>query len=589
MAAENSPSPASPSPASPSTAWPRPRGLAAWGLRRAPGVVLAALALPVFAGLLGTLAPAFGLMAVFGQAQPGLAIFADLLAWAGFWPALWLSLKVGLVSTALSLLLVVGLVAIWQGSRSFGLFRHALAPLLAVPHAAVAFGLVFLIAPSGWGVRLLSPWATGWQRPPDLLIVQDPGGWALIAGLVVKEVPFLLLMVLAALGQSDASRAMLMARSLGYARPIAWVLAVFPLVYRQIRLPVLVVLAFSMTVVDVALILGPSTPPVLAVQITRWMNDPDLSLRMLGAAGAVVQLVLVGLAIALWLLAERGVARFGRRWAWAGHRRGPGPVGAALVLGGAMAVLGCVVLGLMVLALWSVSGLWSFPNLWPDTMGWGQWQRHVPAAMDSLWRSCAIAVAATVVALVLALTWLEAEARFAMPMGAGVVWLLYLPLLVPQIAFLPGVQTLMLLAGVQGGVLAVTLAHILFVFPYVFLVLSAPYRAWDARLATMGRALGASPARVFWRLRLPMLLAPVLAAMAVGMAVSVGQYLPSLMIGGGRVSTLTTEAVALASGGDRRAIGVWALLQTALALAPFAVAVLLPGLWWRNRRGMRQG
>lgn len=589
MAAENSPSPASPSPASPSTAWPRPRGLAAWGLRRAPGVVLAALALPVFAGLLGTLAPAFGLMAVFGQAQPGLAIFADLLAWAGFWPALWLSLKVGLVSTALSLLLVVGLVAIWQGSRSFGLFRHALAPLLAVPHAAVAFGLVFLIAPSGWGVRLLSPWATGWQRPPDLLIVQDPGGWALIAGLVVKEVPFLLLMVLAALGQSDASRAMLMARSLGYARPIAWVLAVFPLVYRQIRLPVLVVLAFSMTVVDVALILGPSTPPVLAVQITRWMNDPDLSLRMLGAAGAVVQLVLVGLAIALWLLAERGVARFGRRWAWAGHRRGPGPVGAALVLGGAMAVLGCVVLGLMVLALWSVSGLWSFPNLWPDTMGWGQWQRHVPAAMDSLWRSCAIAVAATVVALVLALTWLEAEARFSMPMGAGVVWLLYLPLLVPQIAFLPGVQTLMLLAGVQGGVLAVTLAHILFVFPYVFLVLSAPYRAWDARLGTMGRALGASPARVFWRLRLPMLLAPVLAAMAVGMAVSVGQYLPSLMIGGGRVSTLTTEAVALASGGDRRAIGVWALLQTALALAPFAVAVLLPGLWWRNRRGMRQG
>ena len=584
MAAENSPSPASPSPA-----WPRPRGLAAWGLRRAPGVVLAALALPVFAGLLGTLAPAFGLMAVFGQAQPGLAIFADLLAWAGFWPALWLSLKVGLVSTALSLLLVVGLVAIWQGSHSFGLFRHALAPLLAVPHAAVAFGLVFLIAPSGWVVRLLSPWATGWQRPPDLLIVQDPGGWALIAGLVVKEVPFLLLMVLAALGQSDASRAMLMARSLGYARPMAWVLAVFPLVYRQIRLPVLVVLAFSMTVVDVALILGPSTPPVLAVQITRWMNDPDLSLRMLGAAGAVVQLVLVGMAIALWLLAERGVARFGRRWAWAGHRRGPGPVGAALVLGGAMAVLGCVVLGLMVLALWSVSGLWSFPNLWPDTMGWGQWQRHVPAAMDSLWRSCAIAVAATVVALVLALAWLEAEARFAMPMGVGVVWLLYLPLLVPQIAFLPGVQTLMLLAGVQGGVLAVTLAHILFVFPYVFLVLSAPYRAWDARLGTMGRALGASPARVFWRLRLPMLLAPVLAALAVGMAVSVGQYLPSLMIGGGRVSTLTTEAVALASGGDRRAIGVWALLQTALALAPFAVAVLLPGLWWRNRRGMRQG
>ena len=579
MAAENSPN----------AARAAPRAMAARALRWLPATVMAALALPVFAGLLGTVAPAFGLMAVFGQAQPGWSVFAELLAWAGFWPALWLSLKVGLVATAMSLLVVVGLVAIWQGSRSFGLFRHALAPLLAVPHAAVAFGLAFLIAPSGWLVRLLSPWATGWQRPPDLLIVQDPGGWALIAGLVVKEVPFLLLMVLAALGQSDASRALLMARSLGYARPVAWILAVFPHVYRQIRLPVLVVLAFSMTVVDVALILGPSTPPVLAVQITRWMNDPDLSLRMLGAAGAVLQLLLVGVAMVLWLLAERVLARLGRRWAWAGHRGGPGPLAAGVVLLGAMAVLASVVLGLGVLALWSASGLWSFPNLWPDTMGWGQWHRHMPAALDSLWRSCGIAMAATAVALVLALACLEAEARFSMPMGAGVVWLLYLPLLVPQIAFLPGVQTLMLLAGVQGGVLAVTLAHILFVFPYVFLVLSAPYRAWDARLGVMGRALGAGPARVFWRLRLPMLLAPVLAAVAVGIAVSVGQYLPSLMIGGGRVSTLTTEAVALASGGDRRAIGVWALLQTALALAPFAVAVLLPGLRWRNRRGMRQG
>ena len=119
MAAENSPN----------AARAAPRAMAAGALRWLPATVMAALALPVFAGLLGTVAPAFGLMAVFGQAQPGWSVFAELLAWAGFWPALWLSLKVGLVATALSLLVVVGLVAIWQGSRSFGLFRHALAPL----------------------------------------------------------------------------------------------------------------------------------------------------------------------------------------------------------------------------------------------------------------------------------------------------------------------------------------------------------------------------------------------------------------------------------------------------------------------------
>ena len=55
------------------------------------------------------------------------------------------------------------------------------------------------------------------------------------------------------------------------------------------------------------------------------------------------------------------------------------------------------------------------------------------------------------------------------------------------------------------------------------------------------------------------------------------------------MQTLTTEAVALAAGGDRRAIGVYGLLQTAAALLPFMMAVILPPLVWRNRKGLQHG
>jgi putative thiamine transport system permease protein len=85
------------------------------------------------------------------------------------------------------------------------------------------------------------------------------------------------------------------------------------------------------------------------------------------------------------------------------------------------------------------------------------------------------------------------------------------------------------------------------------------------------------------------LLRPVLTAVAVGLSVSVGQYLPTLLIGGGRVATLTTEAVALTSGGDRRAIAVWGLMQTGAALVPFALALIIPALVWRNRKGLSHG
>ncbi|REC58427.1 ABC transporter permease subunit [Rhodosalinus sediminis] len=570
-------------------ALPAPAGRGA-RLRLLPAVPLltvAVLTVPVGAGLLGTALPAIGVMPALGHAAPGLGPFRDLFAWPGLADALRLSAVTGLAATALALAVTVAILASWSETRAFGAIRRALAPLLSVPHAAAAFGLAFLIAPSGWAMRALSPWATGMERPPDWLVVQDPWGLALIAGLVAKEVPFLLLMSIAALGQTDARRAATVARSLGHGREAGWLRAVFPRLYAQIRLPVYVVLAYSMTVVDVAAILGPTTPPPLSVQIVRWMNDPDLALRLRAAAGAVVQLALVAAALGLWRAGEAGVAALGRAWVRSGRRgpRGRGPAALSLALAGLAA--GVVLAGLGVLALWSVAAFWAFPDAAPEALTLRSWARHGPELARLLATTGAIAGLAALAALVLAVGCLEAETRYGLSIRRGGLWILYAPLLVPQVAFLPGLQGAFLTAGTTPGLVAVTAAHLVFVFPYVFLSLGDPWRAWDARLATVARSLGAGTGGVLWRVRLPMLLGPALTAFAVGFAVSVGQYLPTLLVGGGRVATVTTEAVALAAGGDRRAIGVHALAQTGAALLPFALALALPRLVWRNRRGMQ--
>ena len=77
---------------------------------------------------------------------------------------------------------------------------------------------------------------------------------------------------------------------------------------------------------------------------------------------------------------------------------------------------------------------------------------------------------------------------------------------------------------------------------------------------------------------MPMLLRPILIAFAVGFAVSVGEYLPTVFAGAGRLTTLTTEAVALAGGGDRRLIGTLVVLQSILPLILFAIAAAAPFL-----------
>lgn len=541
---------------------------------------------PVIAGLYGTVLPAFGHLPAAGLTGPTLDPFRSLFDWGGLGAAVRLSVTTGIFATGLSLLIVSFIVAGWSGTRSFRVLERLLSPLLSVPHAAAAFGLAFLIVPSGWLARMTSPWLTGWDRPPDLLIVQDPFGLAMVAGLIVKEVPFLLLMMIAAMGQAQPRRSLLVAQSLGYGRVTGWLKTVFPRVYAQIRLPVYVVIGYSMSVVDVAVILGPSTPPTLSVQIVKWMSDPDLSMRLTGAAAALLQFGLVVGVLFSWWVGERLIAALGRHWIASGRRGQMDAPGRILGLGfGAISALS-ILLGLASLLIWSFAARWTFPNVLPDGFTLRSWDRHGPSALETMGETFLIAGAAVGLALVLVLGCLEAEHRGGRPFGQRGLVLLYLPLLVPQTAFLPGLQTMLLNVGADMGRMPVIFVHLVFVLPYVFLSLGDPWRSWDVRNATVAQALGSSPWRVFWAVRLPMLTRPVLTAVAVGVAVSVGQYLATLLIGGGRVSTLTTEAVALSSGGDRRAIGVYGLLQTLAALVPFTVALIVPTILWRNRKGL---
>ncbi|MBX3606717.1 MAG: ABC transporter permease, partial [Piscinibacter sp.] len=249
-------------------------------------------ALPLLAALAGSLGAAFD-AAAWGRlfADPALA------------PSLLLSVWVGAAATLLSLALTLWLVTALHGSAAWQRTERALGALLAVPHAAFAVGLALLLAPSGLLLRLLAPLA-GWDAPPDLATVQDPAGLALIAGLVAKEVPFLLWNVAAQLrpvAQATTLRLQLQtARTMGYADATAWWRLLWPQLLPRLALPLLAVWAYGVTVVDMALVLGPTRPPTLAVLAWQWLLDADSAQNAQGAAAA---LLLAGVTAAGALLA----------------------------------------------------------------------------------------------------------------------------------------------------------------------------------------------------------------------------------------------------------------------------------------------
>ena len=543
-------------------------------------VLAGAVGFPLAAGLAALLLPALGYFPALGGTSLSLDPLCDALSLPGLPSSVLLSLVVSLVSTATALVAVLMALAAHAGTPALRQLERLLSPLLAVPHAATAFGLAFLIAPSGLLVRMISPELTGFLQPPDWLVPKDAYGLTLMAGLIIKEIPFLFLVSLAALPLIPLARTRQVAEGFGYGRMAGFLFFVAPLLYRRIRLPVLAVLVYASSAVDMAIILGPDLPPLLSVRVLRLMADPDLGRLFLAAAAALLQLALTGLAMAVWLLLERAVGEILRRLRDRGLRFRRDKVwqktAAILPLVSASAIA----VGLMTLALWSFAVGWRFPDALPARLDTALWLRIAPRIAGPLGESLGLALVSSGVALLLTLVIFAARERRGV--SVALPPLLFLPLVVPDLVFLFGLQLAAVRLGLSPGLLTVLAGHLIFVLPYVALSLEGPWRAHDRRFDRLAASLGKSPLTIFVKVRLRMLARPLLTALGVGFAVSAGLYLPTLLLGGGRIETITTEAVSLASGGDRRLIGAYGLLQALLPFLGFSIANMLAGLLWRR-------
>lgn len=543
-----------------------------------------ALTLPIVGGLVGALVLAGrGVASPVGGVGWDLAGVTALRDWPGFWRSTMLSLVTG-ASAALLSLILAGLVVLVGGRAGGRPGLTWLGPILAMPHAAMALGVAFLLAPSGWIARLISPWLTGWSSPPDLATIQDPWGVALVAALVVKETPFLIATLIAATAALRTADQLRVTDALGYARPTAAIKVLAPQLWPRVRLSFLAVLAYGIGNVDAAIVLGPTAPPTLAVQALRWARDWDVERWRPAAAAGLLLALLVLLAFLLVAVIERMAARFVRDRLVSGERET-----GARVLGVAAGVtrLGLPAVALAaigVLVVWSVAETWRFPDALP-AFGTRLWRELTPRLATPIGTTLGLAAAVALIAVGLALAAVAATAhgegrRAAL---APVVWL---PLLVPQASFVVGAQAILVTMQLDGRLAAVALLHVVQAFPYAVLVLAGPWRRLDSRWEATAAGLGAGPWRRLVAVRLPLMLRPLLLALAVALAVSVDQYLTTVAAGGGRIATLATETLALASGGDRRVAAVHALLQAAPALLGFAVALLVPALVERRRRGM---
>ncbi|PSU34279.1 ABC transporter permease [Photobacterium lutimaris] len=540
--------------------------------------------LPLLPGIIGLSLSSLSWLPTLGFESVNLNAFSEVVTWPNLTTSIGLSLLSGLGSTALALYFTYVILKRYWGTNRWQTLERTLSPMLAMPHVAFAIGFALLFSPTGWIFRLFEALGIADTAAIALLqgnLIQDNYGIGLMLALAIKETPFLLIMSIPILKQLDVAQLSAMSASLGYSKSESWRKVILPQWLPKLRLSLFAVAAYGLSVVDIALILGPTRPSTLSVLVWQWFNEPDLLLVPRSAAGACLLVMLTATGLGFIRAIEWFFLRYKRHWLTQGATPSQQVTRKPthhLALYSPFIVIPVLIIPLLV--VWSFAQRWRFPDLLPSRYSGRFWQQELTTLAELMGTSLVLALISSIMALILVITCLEYRQKYqrAIP-----VWLIAIPLVTPQLSLLFGIQIVTYLIPGQHYSLWVIWSHLIFVFPYMYLALDGAWRSYDVRLDQCSRSLGLTAWQTWWRVKRPQVQSAIIFGLAIGISVSLAQYLPTQMLGAGRISTVTTEAVALASGQDRRVMAIYGLLQGVLPLVFFTLAITTNRLSYRWR------
>ncbi len=216
------------------------------------------------------------------------------------------------IATAATLLSAAGGFAGALALRKTALRSTALTTLLqapiAIPHLAMAFVLIHLISPSGLFARVAA--ALGWISEPAGFpsLINDAYGFGIIATYILKEGPFIALMVLAVLVRTGHAYDDL-ARTLGATPGQRLRHVTLPLVLPPLVSASVFVFAYIFSAFEVPFLLGRQAPAMLPVIAQRHYMASGLSERPEAVAAALILSLLTAALVWIYLRVTRGLLK----------------------------------------------------------------------------------------------------------------------------------------------------------------------------------------------------------------------------------------------------------------------------------------
>ena len=215
----------------------------------------------------------------------------------------------------------------------------------------------------------------------------------------------------------------------------------------------------------------------------------------------------------------------------------------------------------------------SFDFRWPDIFPKHFTMRAIkyvfydnPNTYEAILTTLTIGISVIIIDLILAIPASLALERYEFKGKSIIKIILFAPIIIPPFTAIMGMYIVFIKLGLTESIFGVVLAHILPTLPYMVKAMMVSFNTLDVALEQQAALLGASPIKRFYYIVLPHLLPSILAGASLTFLVSASQYLVTLLVGGGKVVTLSIIMIPFINGGDKAIGSVYSLVFSFIAL-----------------------
>ncbi|MEC5342040.1 ABC transporter permease [Brenneria populi] len=198
--------------------------------------------------------------------------------------------------------------------------------------------------------------------------------------------------------------------------------------------------------------------------------------------------------------------------------------------------------------------------------------------LNALKNSLIIALITTAISTIIGTMTALALMRYRFYLRGFYRFLLYMPMMMPDILLGIALLIFFVNAGVPLGRTSIILGHCTFLCSYVFLIVSARLAGMDTRLEEASYDLGANGWVTFRRVTLPMLLPSIIGGALLAFIISMDDLVITYFISGVDATTLPVQIYGMIRRGIKPEINVIATLLIIISLL-----IAAAGLYLRNR------